>query len=697
MRSFVAFSRQLLLSLSIFLLFTLCKKESPNLIKEDDPIISEIVNEQNRRLEKVVSTEATVAFLHGIVLDQSGNPLGGVEVQTGDSTQITDSEGNFVFGSITLNKQYCVVRAKKAGYFRGVRTFSPTSGAINKVEIRLQSKGAAQKIDAERGGDLIFESGKVKLSFPAGSIADAEGKPYSGELNVYARYIDPESEGFSSYMPGNLVGLTDQNEFTGMISYGMANVEMRDNNGNILQVAGGKKVKVTMPAIKDAPADMPVWHFNEKYGLWVEAGRATKIDDTYSFDANHFSTWNLDVFVNNPIPMVSFTLKSPNNQAIGNQKIDVYTSDFTNRLARVYTDNNGQFNLLQSPRNLGVRVVLDCQNIDITLDIDNENEILILNNLPGGANVYEIAGIVKDCAGNYANSYFTLIGLTERKISFNGRSDANGAFTAAIIICNIDSSTIFPLRATVITANNTLKIDTIDIRFTSLNVQKNIGFCESAEVENPYLNPTLNYGTVTDIDGNIYATIQIGTQTWMAQNLNVSRFNDGTPIPLVEDDEIWQNLSTGAYCYYDNLPSNGAIYGKLYNGYAAAESRRLCPEGWKIPSDSEWSILSNYLASNVGGQLKSIGNLSDGTGLWASPNTSATNESGFSGLPGGVRIKDGLNRSFGLIGAEGHWWSATAYIGPTISYNRYIKYDDNKLVRSTANRNKGLSCRCVKL
>ena len=688
MEKLVTFVRALLYALFVLALLAQCKKDTSN-TNEKDSIISEIIVEQNKRLEKVVPTTTNTAFLHGIVLDESGNPLSGVEVITGDKTQITDDEGVFVFGEITLKKDYTVVSAKKTGFMKGFRTLSPTSGAINKVEIRLQARGVARNIEAANGGEVIFESGKVKLDFPAGSIADAEGKPYTGAVKVYAKYIDPESEGFSSIMPGNLVGLTDDNELTGMISYGMVNVELTDNSGNALQIAGGKKVKVTMPAIKNAPTEMPVWHFNEKYGLWVEAGRATKTGSTYSFEANHFSTWNLDVYVEDKVEKVTITVKSTEGKPLANQKIQIYTADFTNQLISVITDDNGQFILLNAPRNLGLRILLECNNLDKILNINSDNETVIFSNLTGLGKVYEISGFVKDCDSIYANAYFTLTGLTQSNIYFAGKTNANGGFETSIIICDLNSSLKYPVRATVYTEKNTVKIDTVELTFSSTTLQRDINFCESVEVENPFLNSALTYGSVTDIDGNKYATIQIGTQTWMAQNLNVSRYNDGTLIPNVTDTATWLSLTTGAYCYYENLPSNGAVFGKLYNWFTVNGARNVCPVGWHVPSDTEWMVLIDYLGgkSVAGGKMKSTG-----TQLWASPNQSATNESGFSGLPGGSR---GDNGSFYSIGGIGFWWSSSE-VDTYSAWRRRLNYDSGLVLWGNYDKQNGYSCRCIK-
>jgi len=159
--------------------------------------------------------------------------------------------------------------------------------------------------------------------------------------------------------------------------------------------------------------------------------------------------------------------------------------------------------------------------------------------------------------------------------------------------------------------------------------------------------------TVTDVDGNVYNTVSIGTQCWMKENLKTTRYRDSSAIPTGLSDSVWRKTTTGAYAIYDNDPANNTLYGKLYNWYAVADSRNLCPTGWHVPSDAEWTSLVNFL----GGETEAGGKMKATTG-WAPPNTDATNSSGFSGLPGGFRGDDG---SFNFIGVNGDWWSSSQF------------------------------------
>lgn len=163
-------------------------------------------------------------------------------------------------------------------------------------------------------------------------------------------------------------------------------------------------------------------------------------------------------------------------------------------------------------------------------------------------------------------------------------------------------------------------------------------------------------GTVTDIDGNIYHTITIGTQVWMAENLKTTKYRDGTSIPNITDNATWAALTTGAYCNYNNDPGNAPTYGSLYNWYAVNDVRNIAPTNWHVATDEEWTTLTTYLGGNsvAGGKLKEAG-----LAHWESPNTSADNSTGFHAVPTGFRNVSGSNAPFLNIGSYGHLWSST--------------------------------------
>ena len=194
-----------------------------------------------------------------------------------------------------------------------------------------------------------------------------------------------------------------------------------------------------------------------------------------------------------------------------------------------------------------------------------------------------------------------------------------------------------------------------------------------------------------------YQPLTIGSQVWMLKNLNVDHYRDGSLIPEVRDSLKWYYLKTGAWCYYDNDQANDSIYGKLYNWYSVNEPRGLAPIGWHIPSDAEWTILTKYL----GKDSVAIRKLKEsGTEHWWSPNKGATNESGFSALPGGYRIDTHsyVNAiSFWLIGAIGSWWSSTTWeLEDSYAWGRSVGHDDTHISRDPQYKWYGYSVRCIK-
>jgi uncharacterized protein (TIGR02145 family) len=205
---------------------------------------------------------------------------------------------------------------------------------------------------------------------------------------------------------------------------------------------------------------------------------------------------------------------------------------------------------------------------------------------------------------------------------------------------------------------------------------------------------------VTDIDGNIYQTVSIGTQVWMKQNLKTTRYRDGSTIPTGLSKSLWQNTTTGAYTINGNNSTNDSTFGKLYNWFAVVDSRNLCPTGWHVPSDLEWKTLEAHLgmqgsdldlegqrgqALNVGGKMKSI------TG-WDSPNTGATNSSDFSGIPGG--LCDDYGTSF-AISRSSYWWTSTEN-STTTAFGRGLSYDYSGSSRGLNPKEAGFSVRCIK-
>jgi len=221
-----------------------------------------------------------------------------------------------------------------------------------------------------------------------------------------------------------------------------------------------------------------------------------------------------------------------------------------------------------------------------------------------------------------------------------------------------------------------------------------LSFKTALEFSEIIFNPDLIYGSISDIEGNIYKTIQIGTQTWMAENLITSSLNDGTSIPEVTEDQNWTALTSPGYCWYNNETNFTKGYGALYNWHAV-NTGKLCPSGWHVPSDNEWTVFVDFLGGMEAANAKIR---ESGTTHWQSIASDATNISGFTALPGGTRFSDGQFNGFGILM---YFWSSTEYYqsgGLTLDW-MYLNDGRGEFSgsgRGNTSSNDGLSVRCVK-
>jgi len=211
-----------------------------------------------------------------------------------------------------------------------------------------------------------------------------------------------------------------------------------------------------------------------------------------------------------------------------------------------------------------------------------------------------------------------------------------------------------------------------------------------------------DFGTMTDIDGNIYKTVKIGNQWWMAENLQVKHYRNGDAIPNVTDGTEWASLLTGAYCYYNNDSSYTKEYGAFYNGYAVLDNRKIAPFGWHMPTDEEWKQLEMILGmsrtevnqydwrgTDEGGKLRE-----NGTNHWKGSSTGVTNETGFTARAGGYRSGD-FNCGFYEMSGIAVFWTATGYYDNK-AWVRLLLWNYSGIKRGYANLVSGISLRCIR-
>ncbi|RYY19638.1 MAG: hypothetical protein EOO04_21605, partial [Chitinophagaceae bacterium] len=286
------FTLRIIIALTVFsTLFYSCKKDDNNPHQPNLPDLQS-------RISSSVS---------GFVTDENNLPVQGATVQVGTNTASTDEYGYFSFTDVQVVKNAALVTVTHSGYFKGMRTYIAEAGKPVIVRIKLLPKTNLGTIDAATGGSTTAVDG-LKVELPANAVVDGSGAAYTGPVTVSAKWLNPEAADFAQIMPGDLRALNTSGEMRTLLSYGMAAVELTGSGGQTLQIADGKKSTVSFPLPSTlqgpAPASIPLWHFDEEKGLWIEEGSATKVGDKYVGEVSHFSFWNCDI----PVDFIQFNL-----------------------------------------------------------------------------------------------------------------------------------------------------------------------------------------------------------------------------------------------------------------------------------------------------------------------------------------------------------------------------------------------------
>lgn len=370
-----------LLLLLIFLVQTGCKK-SDSVSDNGTPVLE----------PPVITNDAVkvAATITGSVIDENNQPVANAIVTSDTYSGTTDAMGNFSFRNINISAANGHVTVVKTGYFNGIRSFVTEAGKNNFVKIQLIKQTLTGTIPSAAGGS-VNTNGAV-INFPANAFVTAAGAAYSGNVKVYANWIDPTAYNLPLIIPGDLRGINSSNGEYLLKSYGMVGAELRDDNGNTLKIAPGKTAAVTFPIPASlqgtAPDSIPLWHFDETAARWKLEGKAVKNGNNYIAQVDKFSFWNVDVPANfikldmrfyniaNNSPMANTLVKVtslvtntsvydytndsgyvsgyvPKNEAL---KLELITNTFCNGNTVVYTQNIGSYTSNTSLGNIGVTI-----------------------------------------------------------------------------------------------------------------------------------------------------------------------------------------------------------------------------------------------------------------------------------------------------------------------------------------------------
>ena len=618
------------------------------------------------------------ASVMGVVTGPTGAPEMNAIVRSpygGEVTQ-TDPNGVFFLNNILVYDKLGYITITKPGFHQGSRSFLPLVNGSNRVNVQLLSMSQSGTFFASEGGTVT--SGLLQLSFPANAI-QLNGQPYTGTVKVFAAALDPTSTAMFDQMPGELLG--GMNDSLRLLrSFGMASIELRDANMNELQLADNMSASLTFsipsPLQADAPQTIDWWSFDENLGYWKHEGEATKQGTQYVGQASHFSWWNCDVPEN--FNDINGTVNSADGTPVSDALVNVVTQTLGTGVT--YTNSEGVFSG-RVPKNqlLTLNIYLTCSTTNEWTFVNSETISSLTQALNTAISAslndrYPIIGTIVDCEVQPVSTGYIRMGA---QIFFT----QNGNFT--IQACQIGEYTF--------RGYNTSNLDTIKVsEFVTLNID-NTG-ADAGTIH----TCSLMYGLVNDIEGNIYSTVLIGEQWWMAENLRTSVFSDSSIINHVIDSLEWVNLNTPAWCNSNNNSVNDSLYGKLYNWYTVSDLRNVCPTGWHVPNKNEFIILRDYLGggSISGRKLKST------TGWlpsnWTNWIEGGTNESGFSASPGGVRNVFNNTATFYTIGYRSEWWSSALSGNNNEAWQLYITYNFDAGNLSEDYTGDGKYIRCIK-
>lgn len=520
-----------LLSL-IFLTFFACRDNI------DETISTEVTQSDPNTIlinyeEEVREVTATV---FGLVADEAGNPISNAAVKLKNNTTTTDDDGRFVFKETTMNGAGTFVIVSKNGYFDGSDRFFPKEGSVNYSSIIMLERSNTGSFVSTDGG-LIESSEGISLDFPANSVVNANGTTYEGTVEVSARFINPTANNLAEVMPGGLQGVDQNAEEVALASYGMMAVELESTNGEPLNLGNDLKATLSFPVpaelLADAPAEIPLWYFDNDYGIWVQEGSATLQGDKYVGEVAHFSFWNCDA----PFPLIELTgrLVSTDGTPLANTWVQLTMSNGTSGYG--LTDNDGYFGgKVPKDEVLGVTVYqyYNCDDIytgNIGPFADDTDIGDITVDLIG---LLEITGTVLDCDDNPLTNGWVDITVGTRSFSYYV---LDGTIDIAITNCENDTElTILAKNLTDLEEGDLLTytiVDPLDLG--------DISACGNALSE--YFIIELDGVTTTFVDVSI--SINGPDSTWLSAfndiNLTDSNVNlgmDDIPTVGTYDDDL---------------------------------------------------------------------------------------------------------------------------------------------------------------
>ena len=467
---------------------------------EDDPII-EIPTTQNPTIGTLNLGATITRDFIGQIVDENSNPISGASVKIGSTTKQTDANGFFIIKNASVNEKMAYVTATKTGFLDGSRSLIPTAGS-NNLKIMLLSSAVTQTINSGASSTVTLANG-TKVVFD-GTFKTETGVAYSGAISVIVKHLDPADPNVGLKMPGMLLAQNNSGAAQALKTFGMIDVVLLGSGGQKLQIANPAQIEmpITATQLASSPATIPLWHFDQTAGYWIEEGLATKTGNVYKGTVSHFSWWNCDY----PYAQATLNIKVVNssNVPLTNIRVDILPASYT-YAAQGYTNTLGLVSGV-IPANLAfdIKVYDTCGNLILTqpqtaLAVGSNTtlpNIVILSSL--SANSLVTGTLLKCNNTNVTNGYIQMI--------YGGQTQAvlvtNGAFSFSTLVCT--SSGAFTLQG--YDYDNLQTTGTINSVFSGANTI--IGNITACTAVSEYITYQIDGGTVNNIIVNVKATSQ---------------------------------------------------------------------------------------------------------------------------------------------------------------------------------------------
>jgi len=404
------------------MMFTACRK---------DEIIDDVI------IINPTPTEIIEGSISGLVMDTDGQPLADVNIQVGTNNTETDENGFFIFNSISMPETGALVIAQKNGYFYNSKMVRPNLNNLAHTRFKMITQTLTDSFQSNEGG-VVSTNGGAKVSIPANGVQLENGGTYSGNVNVYATWLDPTADDLSLIMPGDLRAIDSNQEQVQLATFGMIGVELEGDNVEALNIAAGQTATIELPVpadiLSEAPSTIPLWHFNEATGVWEEDGEATLQNDVYIGTVSHFSYWNCDV----PFPLIDLT-GSVIYKGEGYEDLLVEITNYSSGSSGYsYTDENGFFNgFVPANETLFITIKNACGEIIYSDVIGPFSEDTILDPIDitnSGFNILQITGSLEDCDEMVVSNGYVKITYENAFTLIPVNTD--GTFSGTIGICS---------------------------------------------------------------------------------------------------------------------------------------------------------------------------------------------------------------------------------------------------------------------